>query len=65
MTYEEYRAQLDKALEEVDWMHPRDRNGPAYRVIARAAADRSLTTDEWESCTRSFTGGRRNEENEP
>ena len=46
MTYEEYRAQLDKALEEVDWMHPRDRNGPAYRVIARAAADRSLTTDE-------------------
>lgn len=22
MTYEEYRAQLDKALEEVDWMHP-------------------------------------------
>lgn len=47
MTYEEYRAQLDKALEEVDWMHPRDRNGPAYRAIARAAADRSLTTDEW------------------
>lgn len=47
MTYEEYRAQLDKALEEVDWMHPRDRNGPAYRVIAREAADRSLTTDEW------------------
>ena len=47
MTYEEYRAQLDKALEEVDWMHPRDRNGPAYRVIARAAADKRLTLDEW------------------
>ena len=47
MTYEEYRAQLGEALEEVDWMHPRDRNGPAYRVIAQAAADGSLTTDEW------------------
>ena len=54
MTYEEYRAQLDKALEEVDWMHPRDRTGPAYRVIARAAADKSLKLDEWGKLNEEF-----------
>ena len=47
MTYEEYQQELNKALEEVDWMHPRDKNGPAYKVIARAAADRTLPTEQW------------------
>lgn len=37
MTYEEYRRELNEALEKADWMNPRDKNGPAYRVLARAA----------------------------
>lgn len=39
MTYEEYRRELNEALEKADWMNPRDKNGPAYRVLARAARD--------------------------
>lgn len=48
MTYEEYKQELDTALEQVDWMNPRDKNGPAYRVLVNAAADRTLPTQEWE-----------------
>lgn len=40
MTYEEYRRELNEALEKADWMNPRDKNGPAYRVLARAAGNR-------------------------
>lgn len=42
MTYEEYRRELNEALEKADWMNPRDKNGPAYRVLARAARDKAL-----------------------
>ena len=35
MTYEEYRRELNEALEKADWMNPRDKNGPAYRVLAQ------------------------------
>ena len=48
MSYEEYRQELDAALAQVDWMHPRDKNGPAYQVLVRAAGDRTLPTPEWE-----------------
>lgn len=41
MTYEEYRRELNEALEKADWMNPRDKNGPAYRVLARAARDKA------------------------
>ena len=27
MTYEEYRRELNEALEKADWMNPRDKNG--------------------------------------
>lgn len=42
LTYEEYRRELNEALEKADWMNPRDKNGPAYRVLARAARDKAL-----------------------
>ena len=42
MTYEEYRRELNEALEKADWMNPRDKNGLAYRVLARAARDKAL-----------------------
>ena len=42
MTYEEYRRELNEALEKADWMNPRDKHGPAYRVLARAARDTAL-----------------------
>ncbi len=41
LTYEEYRRELNEALEKADWMNPRDKNGPAYRVLARAARDKA------------------------
>ena len=48
MTYTEYERELEEALEKADWMHPRDREAPAYRVLARAARDKKLTLREWQ-----------------
>lgn len=48
MTYEEYRRELNEALEKADWMNPRDKNGPAYRVLARAARDKALPLAQWQ-----------------
>ena len=47
MTYEEYRRELNEALEKADWMNPRDKNGLAYRVLARAARDKALPLAQW------------------
>lgn len=30
------------------WMNPRDKNGPAYRVPARAARDKALPLAQWQ-----------------
>ena len=49
MTYKEYEAQLDAALGQADWRNPRDKNGPAYRLLAKAAADKGLTLDQWQA----------------
>lgn len=46
--YEEYRRELNEALEKADWMNPRDKNGPAYRVLARAARDKALPLAQWQ-----------------
>lgn len=35
-------------LDEADWMNPRDKNGPAYRVLARAARDKALPLAQWQ-----------------
>lgn len=48
LTYEEYRRELNEALEKADWMNPRDKNGPAYRVLARAARDKALPLAQWQ-----------------
>lgn len=48
MTYEEYRRELNEALEKADWMNLRDKNGPAYRVLARAARDKTLPLAQWQ-----------------
>lgn len=48
MTYEEYRRELNEALEKADWMNPRDKNGLAYRVLARAARDKALPLAQWQ-----------------
>lgn len=47
MTLEEYRQQLDAALEKLDWRNPRSRESDAYKVLAAASADKSLCLDEW------------------
>ena len=49
MTYKEYKEQMEAALDNVDWKNPRDKNSPAYRILARAAADKNLTLDEWQA----------------
>ena len=33
MTYEEYRRELNEALEKADWMNPRDKNGNTRHYI--------------------------------
>ena len=33
MTYEEYRRELNEALEKADWMNPRDKNGLLIRAV--------------------------------
>lgn len=48
MTYEAYKEELQNALDHVDWRNPRDKEGPAYRVLARAAVDKAVTLDEWQ-----------------
>ena len=40
--------QSAEALEKADWMNPRDKNGPAYRVLARAARDKALPLAQWQ-----------------
>ena len=47
MTLEEYRQQLDEALEKLDWHDPRSKESSAYKVLAEASVDKSLSLDEW------------------
>lgn len=47
MTLEEYRQQLDEALEELDWHDPRSKESSAHKVLAAASVDKSLSLDEW------------------
>ena len=47
MTYEECRRELNEALEKADWMNPRDKNGPAYRVLALPLAQWQKLHDEY------------------
>lgn len=49
MRYTEYKEQMEAALDAVDWKNPRDKNGPGYRLLAKAAADKTLTLDEWQA----------------
>ena len=47
MTRDEYEQKLDAALEELDWHDPRSKESSAYKVLAEASADKSLSLDEW------------------
>ena len=47
MTQQEYEQKLDAALEELDWHDPRSKESSAYKVLAAASADKSLSLDEW------------------
>lgn len=47
MTLEEYRQQLDEALEKLDWQNPRSRESDAHKVLEAASVDKSLSLDEW------------------
>lgn len=47
MTLEEYRQQLDEALEKLDWQNPGSRESDAHKVLEAASADKSLSLDEW------------------
>ena len=35
-------------MKKADWMHPRDKSGPAYRVLVRAARDKALPLAQWQ-----------------
>ena len=48
MTYEEYRRELNEALEKGGLDEPAGQNGPAYRVLARAARDKALPLAQWQ-----------------
>ncbi len=47
MTQQEYEQKLDAALEELDWHDPRSKESSAYKVLAAASADKSLSLDKW------------------
>lgn len=47
MTREEYRQQLDEALEKLDWQNPGSRESDAHKVLEAASVDKSLSLDEW------------------
>lgn len=47
MTLEEYRQQLDEALEKLDWQNPGSRESSAHKVLEAASVDKSLSLDEW------------------
>ena len=47
MTLEEYRQQLDEALEKLDWQNPGSRESGAHKVLEAASVDKSLSLDEW------------------
>lgn len=47
MTLEEYRQQLDEALEKLDWQNPGSRESDAHKVLEVASVDKSLSLDEW------------------
>ena len=47
MTLEEYRQQLDEALEKLDWQNPGSRESDAHTVREAASEDKSLSLDEW------------------
>ena len=47
MTLEEYRQQLDEALEKLDWQNPGSRGSDAHKVLEAASVDKSLSLDEW------------------
>ena len=47
MTLEEYRQQLDEALEKLDWKNPGSRESDAHKVLEAASVDKSLSLDEW------------------
>lgn len=47
MTLEEYRQQLDEALEKLAWQNPGSRESDAHKVLEAASVDKSLSLDEW------------------
>lgn len=47
MTLEEYRQQLDEALEKLDWQNPGSRESDAHKVLEATSVDKSLSLDEW------------------
>lgn len=47
MTLEEYRQQLDEALEKLDWQNPGSRESDEHKVLEAASVDKSLSLDEW------------------
>lgn len=47
MTLEEYRQQLDEALEKLDWQNPGSRESDAHKGLEAASVDKSLSLDEW------------------
>lgn len=47
MTLEEYRQQLDEALEKLDWQNLGSRESDAHKVLEAASVDKSLSLDEW------------------
>lgn len=48
MTYEEYRRELNEALEKADWMNPRDKNGPAYRGTGPCGTGQGPAAGQWQ-----------------
>ena len=47
MTQQGHEQKRDAALEELDWHDPRSKESSAYKVLAAASADKSLSLDEW------------------
>ena len=59
MTLEQYKTELLEKLDDADFMHIRDKDGPAYQVLVEASKDKDLKTSDWTELSNLFYGYRR------
>lgn len=59
MTLEQYKTELLEKLDAADFLHVRDKDGPAYQVLVAASRDPNLKTGDWTQLSNLFYGYRK------